>query len=199
MKQLFLLLSLLLSSNQLLLSAEQDPEQEQSSDSRENTTCPICGKVYSKKTNLNRHMQTHITANLPKTDDKFKGLQCQYCSEYFTTLPSKYTHIQRWHPEEKLPNHKYRCSCKREFRLKDELIGHKARSKDDRCKYSLDEEQVPAISTDGHPILTPEQILAIEEQKKQQAAALQQKREQEELEKMIEDLMSLSQAAGYPY
>ncbi|MFS8506922.1 MAG: C2H2-type zinc finger protein [Candidatus Babeliales bacterium] len=64
MKKLFLLLSLLLSSNQLLVSAEQSSEQPQSSGSGKNTTCLICGKVFSKMSNLTRHMQGHTTANL---------------------------------------------------------------------------------------------------------------------------------------
>jgi hypothetical protein len=188
MKKLFLLLSLLLSSNQLLVSAEQIFEQLQASGSGKNNTCLICGKVFSKKSNLTRHMLSHATANLPRTDNKFKGLKCEYCGDTFTALSSKYKHIERWHQGVALSTYNYQCNCKRRFRSEDEVNGHKARSSDYRCQYDykvLDQEQVPAVSTGDHPSLTPEQI-AIEEQKKQQAAALQQQQREQEKEKEIQ-------------
>ncbi|NBP01992.1 MAG: C2H2-type zinc finger protein [Proteobacteria bacterium] len=178
MKKLFLLLSLLLSSNQLLVSAEQSSEQPQSSGSGKNTTCLICGKVFSKMSNLTRHMQGHTTANLSRTHDKFKGLQCQYCGDTFTVLPSKYKHIQRRHPEVILPNHKYECSCKGKFRLKDELIGHKARSTDKRCRgdYTILDNESSQLN-------------------QQQALAEEAARKEEEIQRIVNELKALAQKA----
>jgi hypothetical protein len=134
MKKLFLLLSLLLSSNQLLVSAEQSSEQPQSSGSGKKFTCSICGKVLSNNSNLNRHMRIHITATLPKTHDSLKGLKCEYCGGTFATVDSKYVHIQRQHPRVELPSHKYECSCGYRFRFENEVVGHRARSLDKRCR-----------------------------------------------------------------
>ena len=182
MKKLFLLLSLLLSSNQLLVSAEQGAQQEQLSSSEKKPSCLICGKVFSKKSNLNRHMQKHQIVNVSKTDNKLKGLKCQYCQETFTVLPSKYKHIQRRHPGVTLPDYKYQCPCAKKFRLEDEVVGHKARSTDERCHTGN------YIILSNEPAqLTQEQALTIQQQVLAEEAI-----RREEIERIARELKSIA-------
>ncbi len=70
-----------------------------------------CGKFYSKKSNLDKHLSTHAGV---------KPFRCDQCSENFNSLNEKKKHLKKFHSDKEI----FKCDCGKEFEFKSGLKIH---------------------------------------------------------------------------